>query len=217
MSALYVFAITGDRPAGFEFERHQVEFIPVSGVVAAVERSASRPTPSEAALRIQHEIVLQIAARVDGILPVRFGASVDERELAQLLAVRHAAIKDALDLVRGRVQMTIRIRNQASVEPVAGARQSGAAATGTAYLEARRAAAVQSLPAEAAAATRAVRHLVAAERHDGTRPPAWSVYHLIERGRVCDYRAALSHAADTGSATVSGPWPPFAFSPDLWR
>jgi hypothetical protein len=215
MSALYVFAITGERPAGFEFEGHHVEFIPVGGVVAAAERRASNIAVSEAALRIQHEIVLQIAARVDGILPVRFGASVAERELAQLLTTRHSAISDALDLVRGRVQMTIRFRDHAAVEPVSAVRRSGAPATGTAYLEARRAAALRPLPASAAAAIHVVRHLVTAERHDGTRPPAWSVYHLIERGRVCDYRAALSKAG-SGSASVSGPWPPFACAPDLW-
>ena len=215
MSALYVFAITREAPSSFEFEGHRVEFMPVNGAVAAIERSASRQTVSEAALRIQHEIVLQIAARVDEILPVRFGASVDERELEQLLTLRQSAIQRALDLVRGRVQMTIRVRDKELAEHVGEARPSAVPATGTAYLEARRAAAVRPSPAGAIAATEAVRHLVVAERQDSTRPPAWSVYHLIERGRVRDYVAALS-SVDPGSMTVSGPWPPFAFAPDLW-
>jgi hypothetical protein len=213
MSALYVFAITRDAPSGFAFDRRLVEFIAVSGVVAAIERNASRPTVSEAALRIQHEIVLQIAARVDEILPVRFGASVDERELGQLLTIRQSAIQEALDLVRGRVQMTIRVQDQELTEHVAPTRQSSAA-TGTAYLEARRAAAIRPSPAAAIAAAEAVRHLVVAERRDSTRPPAWSIYHLIDRGGVPDYLAALSRI--DAASTVSGPWPPFAFAPDLW-
>ena len=215
MSALYVFALTREAPAGFEFDGRLIEFIAVKGAVAAIERNASRPTVSEAALRMQHEIVLQIAARVDEILPVRFGASVDEPELEQLLTRRQSAIQGALDLVRGRVQMTIRIRDRELADQVAGVRQSVAAATGTAYLEARRAAAVRPSPAAAIAATEAVRHLVAAERHDSTRPPAWSIYHLIDRGRVRDYLAALS-GVELASMAVSGPWPPFAFAPDLW-
>jgi hypothetical protein len=215
MSALYVFALTREAPAGFEFDGHLIEFIAVTGAVAAIERNASRHPVSEAALRIQHEIVLQIAARVDGILPVRFGASVDEPELEQLLTLRQSAIQGALDLVRGRVQMTIRVRDQELADHVAGVRQSVAAASGTAYLEARRAAAVRPSPAAAIAATEAVRHLVVAERHDSTRPPAWSIYHLIDRGRVRDYLAALS-GVELASMTVSGPWPPFAFAPDLW-
>jgi hypothetical protein len=215
MSALYVFAITRQAPAGFERDGRFIEFIAVTGAVAAIERNASRHALSEAALRIQHDIVLQIAARVDEILPVRFGAFVDEQELGQLLTLRQSAIQGALDLVRGRVQMTIRIRDQEPAEQLAGVPQSGAAAPGTAYLEARRAAAVRPLPAAAIAATQAVRGLVVSERHDRTRPPAWSIYHLIERGRVRDYLAALSKA-EFASMTVSGPWPPFAFAPDLW-
>ncbi len=215
MSALYVFAITREAPAGFEFDGHLIEFIALNGAVAAIERKASRRTVSEAALRIQHEIVLQIAARVDEILPVRFGASVDEQELAQLLTLRQSAIQGALDLVRGRVQMTIRVRDQDLVEPVTDGRHPVTAATGTAYLEARRVAAVRPSPADAHAATQAVRHLVVSERHDSTRPPAWSMYHLIERARVRDYLDALSKV-ELGSMTVSGPWPPFAFAPDLW-
>ena len=51
MSALYVFALTREAPAGFEFDGRLIEFIAVKGAVAAIERNASRPTVSEAALR----------------------------------------------------------------------------------------------------------------------------------------------------------------------
>jgi hypothetical protein len=42
-----------------------------------------------------------------------------------------------------------------------------------------------------------------------------SVYHLIERGSVSEYQQALSHI-QSPSMTVTCPWPPFAFAPDLW-
>ena len=216
MSALYVFAITRDAPPGFALEGHRVEFMPVSGVVAAIERSGARQPVSEAALRVQHDVVLQIAARVDEILPVRFGAFVDTPELEQVLTLRQSAIHEALELVRGCVQMTIRFRDDEPAEQVADVRRSVVAATGTAYLEARRAAAMRPVPAAALATVEAVRHLVVAERHDSSqRSPERSIYHLIQRDRVRDYLAALS-AVDLPSMTVSGPWPPFAFAPDLW-
>lgn len=213
MSALYVFALTRDSAAAFEYDGHRIEFITRNGLGAAVERTAERPQVSEAALRTQHEIVMRISTYVDEVLPARFGAFVDDRELEQLLAMRRDVIQQALDLVHGRVQMTIRVREGA---PTA-VRLDEAVTSGTAYLEARRAAAVQPLPPGAASMTAAVRQLVAAERSEsGHGRSVASIYHLIERRHVKQYRAALSSDESSG-ITVSGPWPPFAFAPDLWR
>ena len=215
MSALYVFALTRDIAAPFEFDGHRIEFIAFSGLGAAVERVVERPQVSEAALRTQHEIVMRISTYVDEVLPARFGAFVDDRELEQLLVMRRDVIQQALDLVHGRVQMTIRVRDgaPATVRPDVG---TVAATSGTAYLEARRAAAVQTLPPGAASMTAAVRQLVAAERSEsGQGRSVASIYHLIERRHVNQYRAALS-SVESSVITVSGPWPPFAFVPDLW-
>lgn len=212
MSALYVFALTRDGAAPFEHDGHRIEFITLNGLGAAVERTAERPQVSEAALRTQHEIVMRISTYVDEVLPARFGAFVDHRELEQLLAMRRNVIQQALDLVHGRVQMTIRVREGAP----SAVRPDEAVTSGTAYLEARRAAAVQTLPPGAASMTAAVRQLVAAERSEGGHGRrVASIYHLIERRHVKQYRAALSSHESSG-ITVSGPWPPFAFAPDLW-
>jgi len=216
MSALYVFALTRDVADPLEFEGHQIEFIGVSGLGAAVERVTTRPQVSEAALRTQHEIVMRISTHVDDLLPARFGAFVDDRELEEIVAIRRSAIAEALDLVHGRVQMTIRIRETAPSAGRADRSGSGTATTGTAYLEARRAAAVHTVPPGVASMTAAVGHLVAAERSEsGQGQSVRSIYHLIERRHVDEYRAALSRVASS-IITVSGPWPPFAFAPDLW-
>jgi hypothetical protein len=216
MSALYVFALTRDIAAPFEFDSHRIEFMGFSGLGAAVERVAGRPQVSEAALRTQHEIVMRISRHVDDLLPARFGAFADDKELEQIIAIRRNVIAEALDLVHGRVQMTIRVRETAPVAGPADMAGSGAAPTGTAYLEARRAAAVQSVPPGAASMTAAVRHLVAAERSEhGQGRSVASIYHLIERRHLDQYRAALS-SVPSSIITVSGPWPPFAFAPDLW-
>ncbi len=216
MSALYVFALTRDVAAPFEFDGHRIEFVGFSGFGAAVERVPGRPQLSEAALRTQHEIVMRISTYVDDLLPARFGAFVDDRELGEILAIRREVIQEAFDLVHGRVQMTIRIQESAPAAGRPDVADAGAVTSGTAYLEARRAAAAHTVPPGAASMTAAVRHLVDAERSENGRGrTAASIYHLIERRHVNEYRAALS-SVQSSIITVSGPWPPFAFAPDLW-
>jgi hypothetical protein len=185
MSLVYVFAITRHRAKAFECDGHRIGFSGVAGVAAAIEHIAAPPTLSEAALRVQHEIVLRIAALVDEILPVRFGAAMELDELHRLLISRKGVIDEALDLVRGRVQMTIRARQSTPLPRSAPVQSRSGKVTGTAYLEGRRAAGVQ-LPSPATGpAVAHVRTVVVAERHDASsRRNTSSTYHLIERGDV---------------------------------
>jgi len=65
----------------------------------------------------------------------------------------------------------------------------------------------------------ALAHIVAAERisrHD-TGPLLLTAYHLIPRGKARAYRGILKRrAAALGlRAIASGPWPPYAFVPEL--
>jgi hypothetical protein len=213
---VYVYAITRNTSAPFECEGHRIDFVEAGDVAAAVERTRAAPKLSEEALRTQHAIVMCIAERVDEILPVRFGGFVDHLELERLITSRRESIQAALDLVRGRVQMTVRIRDSALAASRPEVTRPVAASTGTAYLEARRAAAVQPVPPAAASVRDAVRHLVRAEHHDSDqRRGVASVYHLVERGSVSEYQRILS-GIQPEAMTVTGPWPPFAFAPDLW-
>ena len=215
MSALYVYALSGRSAAPFAAHGHRIEFVEFGSVHAAVERSAERPAISETALRTQHEIVIRISASVEDVLPVRFGARVEEEELGQLVAMRRDVIQRALDLVRGRVQMTVRIRGEEASHDRA-ASPTIAAATGTAYLEARRSAATRPLTPIASAVAAAVRHLAVSGKVDGpTARMSTTMYHLIDKPRVEDYKDALA-TLQSSTLTVSGPWPAFAFAPDLW-
>jgi len=218
---LYVFALAGRKTGGFTTAGHRIEFVKADAVYAAVERLAERPAVSEAALRTQHEIVARIAAKVDAILPARFGSLVDLAELERVVALRREAIGDALDLVRGRVQMTVRLLDaeaRAAAAPLAHA--VTAAASGTEYLQARRQAAVRSLQQAVAAITAAVKDIVAAERSEaGQGRVAATIYHLVEHAAVAGYRkriAGIPPGPDDQTMSVSGPWPPFAFVPELW-
>jgi len=215
MSALYVFALTSQPAAPLRHAKRRIEFVEVAGVHAAVERVGRRPAVSEAALRAQHEIVMQIAGRVDAILPVRFGALMDSRELETLVSMRLVPIRKTLDLVAGRVQMTVRVfgAEAGETQPPPTLPHSG---SGAAYLEQRRRETSPVPTGEAAAISRAVRELVADERAQrGPGRVRWTLYHLIDRDAVPQYEGALA-PFESAAVVVSGPWPPFAFVPDLW-
>lgn len=215
MSALYVFALTGGPARPLRHGNRRIEFIEIKGIHAAVERITRPPAVSEAALRAQHEIVMEIARAVDAIVPARFGAVVERQELEALVSSRRGPLREALDLVAGRVQMTVRgFEEAAGVASAAGLPANRT--SGTAYLEQRRRDAAAPLEQEAAEISRVVRPFVHQERTQaGQSRIRWTLYHLVDRGVVADYERAVTPFTSQ-SVSVSGPWPPFAFVPDLW-
>lgn len=153
--------------------------------------------------------------RFPAILPARFGTSVSEDELLFILSARHASLARALRVVRGRVQMTVRVMTPATDVPDV-AEPSGKASSGLDYLtgKARAAAASRVVPAFDPIRG-AVARWIRDERVD-RRAGVASIYHLIPRASVEAYRRTLSTAADAAGVrlVVSGPWPPYAFGAD---
>ncbi len=233
MSRIYVYALVDRALPPIRRRGRTIEVIEIDGtggLFAAVERTDQPPAVSEAALEIQHDLVTCIAAVADSILPARFGSLVDELELQQLAALRGPSIREALTLVRGRAQMTVRVSGGDNEEnddgrgpdgSVAVSRARGAALSGTEYLEQRRAASLgPALPEETASIAAAVDHLVLARRSvPGRGRLLVTLYHLIARGTEEAYADALAPVRSRlgeSRLTLSGPWPPFAFAPDLW-
>lgn len=215
MMPLYVYALT-DRPAApFEAAGRQVDFIDIGAVFAAATTMAAMPKLSETALRDQQDVVGAIAARVEAILPARFGSLVARDELERVVGLRREAIAEALALVAGREQMTLRVFGDSESSTLGAAPP---VTTGTEYLQ-QRAAAGRMVPAVLPLAD-AVRHLVKAERLvRGERGVLATLYHLVTRGGSAEYQEALEplRAGFPGPGfIVSGPWPPFAFAPELW-
>lgn len=214
MKNVYVIALTGDAIAPFTVGGRRVEFVRLSGFYAAIERRAERLPVSESSLRTQHDIVTRLSDRIDAVVPARFGASIGESELRDILADRRAVIQEALALVRGRVQMTVRFR-EAPASTVVRSSSRASTVSGTAYLEARRSAHTMMPPA-AGVVTTAVADLVIAERVESATARAQAaLYHLVDRAIVQQYSEAISRL-QSDTVSVSGPWPPFAFAPDLW-
>lgn len=219
----YVYALLAESPrgdAGAGLGAEPLRFVPIDGVLAAVGDMASPPPVSPTTLRAHDAVVRRLAAAVDAILPVRFGTLLEgETALADAIAGRAPRLREALALVAGREQMTLRVFGEAmpldDVAPTATELGPGAR-----YLEHRRRQARCDADVPELAPLR--RHLAAlvraeqAQRHDAP-PLLASVYHLIDRGRAAAYLDAV--AAGTAAlaptrAVATGPWPPYAFAPE---
>jgi hypothetical protein len=212
---IYVYALLEERTSAPRVSGHRVEVIDIGGVAVAAERLAEAPALSEAALRDQHRVVVRLAGAAPSILPVRFGSFVERAELERVLRSRAAMLREAFHEVRGKTQMTVRVFGPVEPAPTRPEPRSG-----TEYLRARAASNTPRLSPIARAVSEAVRPLVSAERVDAGRGGVQiTLNHLIARGRARRYRSSVDVAVGAEAASsvvVSGPWPPFAFAPDLW-
>lgn len=219
MKRVYVYAIV-DRllPARTIYGR-RIEVRPVSGLFVVIQERRHPIPVRESTLRTQHRIVVRLAREADALLPVRFGAFLPIDELGEVLRERRDALRDGLRLVRRREQMTVRVFGDAASRV---ADTSPTAATGAAYLAAARRRATGPQPPIAMRIREAVAPMIAAERVTAGRGQVLTVIdHLVASGAVGRYRDIVAGAiADADrrapAVVVSGPWPPFAFVPDLW-
>lgn len=212
----------------------------VGDAFVAVERRADVPPVAFGSLEKHQDVVTRLASRVPAILPVRFGTLLDRDALDAALADREDEIAGAFALVRHRVQFTWRTRaarGPASPKRVdATAREGGRGAgearsatragadtfaapgaSGTEYLRHAARAAKPAPPAAWRPLRSQLAPLFAAERYQpATASLPESLYHLVDRTssvRYATVAAGLRHA--TPALTMSGPWPPFAFAPEL--
>lgn len=195
---------------------------------AVVERRTDVPPLEFGTLRRHQDVVKQLAACVPAILPVRFGTLLDSHALEEAVSERGDEIDEAFDVVRGHVQFTWRLGRKAADErprkeggrPGMGtAKEAGASLpqSGAEYLRhAARAASASPPPAWRVVRT-ALAPLVTAERYQHpTASLPESLYHLVPQEAAIRYStlaAALRHQRP--SLTTTGPWPPFAFAPEI--
>jgi len=215
--ALYVYAIVRSDVRLPRIAGHRIERVELGGVAAAAERRTKAGPLSEKSLRDQYRVIARLHARVDAILPVRFGALVNADELARIVALRRRTLVAALRNVRNRSQMTVRLIGS-PIEPAPGP----GATTGTEYLLARVESSRPALPPAAETIRRSVARLVAAESIErGRGSIALTLHHLVANDRLERYRARLEDAAVRSglqtSVVIAGPTAPFAFVPDLWN
>lgn len=227
MSGLYLYALVDAEPAHPLDHGLAGELLRLvrSGEILAVagEREAC-PAPGLHALSHHDGIVRRLAAQVSALLPARFGEWFpDEESLAAKLVPRARELSEALELVRGTVQMTLRVFGEAAGE--AAAPHSGSMAEesglgpGARYLAERRReqARARSLPEIEPLRELLAPHLRAEKtERRGTPPLLGTAYHLVLRDHLAGYRAALKQGCSGLSGVnvqASGPWPPYAFAP----
>ena len=209
--AWYVFALVDQPPRSRPGRGLAGALAPrkIPGGFAIVERRADVPPAEFGTLKAHQAVVARIADAVPAILPVRFGTLLEMEEIEEALQEREQEIADAFAMVRGRVQFTWR-RPRSEVR-----RPKSGATSGTEFL--RRVAAKGRPPAAFKSITKTLQPLITGERYQPATPSMPdSLYHLVERTGKARYRRAAERlAAATPALRVTGPFPPFAFTPDL--
>ena len=209
--AFYVLALT-DTPLGsWRAGDRRLQTADYDGIHVVYERRGAGPAINDAELRAQHALVIAIASRSRAVLPARFGSLIEKKQLTELIDRHRPEIGEALERVRDRVQMTVRVlgtppRSRPAVAP---------AMSGREYLERARLASSLPLPLQARRFLSAVQPYVVSERREpGADRLLATIYHLVDARRVTPYTQASGERIP--GVIISGPWPPFAFSPQLW-
>lgn len=198
------------------------------GALAAVVGDAPAPSVSPETLAAHDAVVRRLAECLPALLPARFGQTVpDERTLTSWLASRQRDLIEALALVEGCVQMTLRVfAGPEAAEPeipeASVPDPDSALGPGSRYLAERRQAAerARALP-EIAPLREALRPLLKAERVERPASPGRlraTAYDLIARVEADAYTRTVAETAPHlagWKVTTSGPWPPYAFVPGL--
>jgi hypothetical protein len=208
----------------------------------ALERRLSEPEELAPVVRAHHHVIQALAA-VCTTLPVRLATVYrNDDGVRDLLADRADVFATTLRWLDGRTEYGVKVWAGRDPGRDNGARTAagspgdpvpagvGAGATGTSYLQRRRA----DLAAQEAGWQRDAElsndlhaalsaHAVAALRHrthgaQAAGRPGRMVLngaYLIDRAAVADFPAAAEAAVsgyDTGGLEVTGPWPPYSFA-----
>ena len=181
------------------------------GQVHAIgERRMTPPAPDDQELRHQHHVVTVLAA-AQTILPVRFGALTTRADLQRTVAPHEETLRRGLEDVRDRVQMNVRFTGT-SPRPAA---LQVTAGSGREYLERRRTSAALLLSPAAAVFLAALERVAARHRIEpGSGSLIATAYHLVPHDQLSRYLEVAGDAQRVG-AVVTGPYPPFAFTPAI--
>lgn len=170
---------------------------------------------------LAHERVVRRVLAETTPLPFRFGTIVSEARLESYLDSQQTRLREQLARVRGAVEMSVKIIWKSG--RAAGEGEETAAGAGTSFLLRKR----RELLGEGEAAGRAAEveawlgRVVAGlvrESLVSLRPSEnliLAAAHLVERGRLGDYRRALNRAKAERPELhflTSGAWPPYSFT-----
>jgi hypothetical protein len=210
---LYVYALSAPGlPRRLTVLGRSLRALPVGGIEVVVGRPPAAERTLEG-IQLQHRIVAELAGRTPSLLPARFGSAIGGNALQSLVSARQDELRAALDRVRHCQQMTVRVFGARDQEAAAAIPASGAEYLAQRHERARRE------PAEAAVIRREFAGVARAERvQPGERGIRVTVYHLVPTRKLAEYRRRASALPPllASPVTVTGPWPAFAFAPELF-
>jgi hypothetical protein len=170
-----------------------------------------------------HERVVEALMRDRDVLPVRYGTRVaGNTDAAQALQARHDQLAEALEFVRGAVEVAVRAAvaggspspKRTPARPGSGSGSSSG--SGSEYLRAR----AHDVTARERAARVVHEPLAALARAHSLRPPSLSgellcAAYLVDRAGLDGFVARLAEL-QRGNAELAisctGPWPPYSFA-----
>jgi hypothetical protein len=196
-----------------------------AGPIAAILGETVAPAVTPEALAAHDAVVRRLAGSLPALLPARFGQTVpDEAALRSWLEAHEREVLDALALVDGCVQMTLRVFAGPDAPRIETPEPSVPEdlGPGARFLHARREAAARarSLP-EIAPLRDALRPYLRSERVERAASPGRllaTAYDLVARAEAEAYTRTVAAAAPHCAGwkvTATGPWPPYAFAPGL--
>lgn len=229
MTDLYLYALTaeprmvlGEGAAG-----EPLRWVGEGELGAIVGEIGEKPAVSREALAAHDSVIQRLAAAIPALLPARFGQTVSgEPDLLAWISSRRKDLMEALALVDGCVQMTLRVFAGPGAPEEMPTPESPEASLGPGarYMQARREAAARAraLP-EIAPLREALRPLLRAERVERAASATSgrlraTAYDLVKRGEAEIYARTVAEAAPhlgVWKVTATGPWPPYAFAPGL--
>ncbi len=204
----------------------EVRLLKVGNFSVVVSDFGGEKAPVNRENVVAHAAVVQKALEHTTPLPFRFGVVVTEAQLESFVTARHGALKARLDVVRGCVEMSVKVissANNGELRRVDEQTSTLADKPGTMFLlEKRR----ELLGNEARTAeAQAIASWLEAQIGEVVRETRihtnltdkllLATSHLVERGVVEQYRTTLKSARlerPKLNFLVSGPWPPYSFA-----
>ncbi len=162
-----------------------------------------------------HQDIVATLIEAAALVPFRYGSSVPAAALGDWLAARRAAVTAALDGVRGRVEMSVKLlRLDHAVDAQLGGRRRAEEAPPAGPGAGELAALAETLVERAGVAEWQYRP------SGSVGNVAASIAFLVDRADLAGFLARIAPVAShaTGVAVVpTGPWPAYSFVPDLAR
>jgi hypothetical protein len=226
---IHVYAVTDGAGGNVEvagLAGARVELVAVGDLRVAVSRHGSSTLPPSTDTILEHAQVCDALHQAGGaMLPVRFGARyVDAAALRQSVTERARAFAAALDHVRGRVEIGVRVADvHAAAAPEVIPAPAGEFSSGSAYLRRR------GIEEQQRTASKAAAQAIADDIHahlgtcavdatlkvQATPGLVLSAAYLVPADDVEDFAAKaalLSRDRQDIQLLCTGPWPPYHFA-----